>query len=93
MQKGYIVEHDRLTFRVSSSKKKDIEHLVDLEANDGHGECSCEHFTYRLSSRIHKAKQEKTFTKYDQAFMCKHICIARATLLNHILNKLVGKSQ
>ena len=71
MQKGYIVEHDRLTFRVSSSKKKDIEHLVDLEANDGHGECSCEHFTYRLSSRIHKAKQEK---KPLQSTI-KHSCV------------------
>ena len=49
-----MVSHDRLSFRINSSTKEDVIHLEDLEANLGHGECSCENFVYRISPAIAK---------------------------------------
>lgn len=88
-----MVSHDRLSFRINSSTKEDVIHLVDLEANLGHGECSCENFVYRISPAIAKAKKEKTFTRFDPNLMCKHICQARNTLINLLLTNTVIKKK
>ena len=67
-----------LRYRVHSETKGDEEHVVDLHANDGNGECSCDQFTFRCGPMWSKTKEMVNYErgkdgKLSPATRCKHL--------------------
>jgi hypothetical protein len=60
-------------FLLTSLQNPENVHLVDLDEFDGYGECSCEHFTYRLLPRLKLRKR-------PLAPACRHLRMARRQL-------------
>jgi len=56
----YDCEH---RFLVWSETRPDIAHLVDLEENDGRGQCSCEDWEF----------QNVNYFLWQKPYECKHI--------------------
>lgn len=76
--------HDTLLrWRVTSGSRPDVEHVVDLGAHGGNGECSCEHFQFRLLPKIQEGHRCETATR------CSHIMVARKSLTDHVVQKLM----
>lgn len=72
-----------LRMRVSSESRPEIEHIVDLGGYRGNGECSCEHFEFRLRPQI----EEKPGGKPKR---CLHIEAARSALVDLVIGKLTN---
>lgn len=70
-----------LRFKVQSKARHDIVHVVDLGAFNGNGECSCEHFQFRLLPKLQEQPGKKTWR-------CKHIEAARSALVDEVIKKL-----
>jgi hypothetical protein len=51
------IEGEPLRYRFPSRTAGDEDHVVDLAANDGNGECSCSDFTFRRGPNYHKTKE------------------------------------
>lgn len=81
-----VTAHDSiLRWRVSSLTRGDIEHVVDLGAWRGNGECSCEHFQFRLMPFLRDGNP------IGQATRCGHIVAAREAFLNHVIQLFIEK--
>ena len=57
-------------YLVTSLSNPENIQLVDLDEFDGYGECSCEHFTFRLYPRLRLGKR-------PLAIQCRHLRTAR----------------
>lgn len=66
---------------ISSKSRVGEHHLVDLQANSGHGECSCEDFQIIRIKRIEAGEVRSLRTK------CKHIQEAREALAVWIIDR------
>ena len=55
-------------FLVRSASRRDEIHLVDLEENDGRGECSCEDWHFRQGD----------YHLWQKPYECRHIKAAKA---------------
>lgn len=81
-----VTAHDGiLRWRVASRTRGEIEHVVDLGKWGGNGECSCEHFQYRLLPFLRDGNPA------GQATRCGHIVAAREAFLNHVLQIFISK--
>jgi len=79
-----VYPHDSpLRMRVISKSRPELEHLVDLGSFRGNGECSCEHFDYRLRPKIEG--QPGLGTR-----RCVHIEAARSALVDIVISKLAN---
>jgi|VirMetMinimDraft_7_1064189.scaffolds.fasta_scaffold00064_42 hypothetical protein len=79
-----VYPHDSiLSMRVVSKSRKDIEHIVDLGAYQGNGDCTCEHFDFRLRPKI-EGRTERGFRR------CAHIEAARSALVDIVISKLAN---
>lgn len=67
-------------FLVRSASRRDEVHLVDLEENDGRGECSCEDWLFRQGD----------FYLWKTPYECRHIKAAKAYFHNYtnFINKV-----
>jgi len=66
-----------------SLNQSGIAHLVDLESNELQGECSCQHYQYRISPMI---KQGVLDVKSEKA-RCKHMRVARQIFYDVIIER------
>ena len=66
-------------FHVASESEPAYPHLVDLEAFDGVGQCSCEDFVYRKQSRLERGER-------GAEYRCGHILAAREFLIDKQLS-------
>lgn len=66
------------------SGSRPVPQLVELDAYQNFGRCSCEHFTYRLQPVF----DEHPDALVDVKERCKHIVAAREALLNQVIDKL-----
>lgn len=66
---------------ISSKSRVGEHHLVDLQANAGHGECSCEDFQIIRLQRIKMMEPRSMRTK------CKHIQEAREAFAVWIVDR------
>lgn len=81
--------HDNpLRYLVASRTRDDIEHLVELDAYEGNGRCSCEQFTFRLEGELKNTPDIKP----SDATRCHHICEAREAFTDEII-KLIKRRQ
>lgn len=71
-----------LRVHVSSETRPEIEHLVELDAFDGLGRCSCEDFQFR--SEPLAAPREGGPGDRSEGLRCKHIVAAREWLAREI---------
>lgn len=85
MSRYQVFPHDGLLrFRVLSMTRAEVEHVVDLGSYMGNGECSCEHFTFRLLPTI-----EKGLAHQGHPTRCSHIMAAREACLNRFIQRAV----
>ena len=70
-------------FHVTSMSQPEFPHLVDLEPFGWNGQCSCEHFRFRLQPGLSKGE-----IKPGRAGRCRHLRLARETMLMDLLVKL-----
>ena len=68
--------YDSPTRFIFKSSKKDQAHLVDLLSRDLIGECSCEHFQFKLLQALEVATPKER-QEHPSKFRCKHILHAR----------------
>lgn len=61
---------DSMRWIVTSASRPEIEHLVQLDAFGGIGECSCEHFQFRIAPDLREGRRAG-------ATRCTHITVAR----------------
>jgi len=67
------VEHrGGLLFHVTSESQADSFYIVDLEARDGYGECSCRDWQTRCSPRIGAGQPFISWPYYERT-CCKHV--------------------
>ncbi len=72
LRKNVVIESPtRYVF--NSLTQKDCAHVVDLIENNSHGECSCQHFQYRVLPMI----KQGIIKQDSEKARCKHIRIAR----------------
>lgn len=81
-----IMHDGPLRWRIQSTTRHDVEHLVELHRNGGIGKCTCEHFTYRLQPKIDQGCRVETATR------CHHILVARRSFTDLIIATL-GKHE
>jgi hypothetical protein len=72
-----------LRYFVTSSSRA-IKHLVELDALDGNGQCTCEDFKYNRAQLLAAPYNQKP----SEATRCKHIKEARDALCDSIIEKL-----
>tara|TARA_B100001939_G_C16927365_1_gene612337 strand:+ start:1411 stop:1707 length:297 start_codon:yes stop_codon:yes gene_type:complete len=56
-----------------SSSNRDVSHIVDLEDNYPIGECSCEHFQFKIK----KLLDQRIIKPNSQQAVCKHMRVAK----------------
>jgi hypothetical protein len=85
MARFRVYTHDNvLRFRVASvSRPGEVEHVVDVSSFEGNGECSCEHFQFRLLPALEAGNPHV-------ATRCSHIMAAREACLNNLIQKITG---
>lgn len=76
MKKKFQVYDHPTRYTMPSSKKGQV-HLIDLAANDLHGECSCEHFQCVLMPRLNKALADGNEPMFPDEYRCKHLILIR----------------
>lgn len=71
-------------FYVESRTRKWIEfrHLVDLEAYNGAGQCSCEHYQFSCEPKLARGRAP------SPALRCAHIRAARAYFRSTLLRRM-----
>jgi hypothetical protein len=96
MAKQYkVLGHDNI-FRyrvVSSSRPGEVEHVVDVSAHRGIGECSCEHFVYRILPTIESDNLLAIAKAHGAPLRCSHIVAARETCLDALIQLLEAKAE
>jgi hypothetical protein len=76
MKKKFEVYDHPTRYTMPSSKKGQV-HLIDLAANNFHGECSCENFQCVQMPRMQKAIDEGYEPMFPDEFRCKHLILIR----------------
>ncbi len=76
-----------LRYQVDSHTRGETKHLVEIDAYDGAGKCSCEHFTFRLEPLL----KQGNITPSD-ATRCHHIVEAREVFTDEVI-KLIKQQQ
>ena len=85
-----VEQHDCPTrFLVRSRSRGTVQHLVDIAAFDGNGECSCEQFTYSMRRTVELAHSSGQVAR----LRCWHIDEARETALALTLKQHAKKEQ
>ena len=91
------VKGEKWRYYVFSESEDNAEHIVDLSANNGNGECSCRDFETRRGPNFHRnGKLIVDYSKDErgkvlpEATYCKHIALVRNHLLNSILPDMVS---
>ena len=75
--------HDNpLRWVVTSRSRPDVEHLVDLAAFGGIGNCSCEHFQFRIAPDLRDGRRLG-------ARRCSHILVARNAFTDQMIQTMV----
>ncbi len=67
------------------SGSRPVPHLVELDANNNFGRCSCEHHSFRVQPLFDENGVEADI---DTKHRCKHIVAARELMLNQVIDKL-----
>lgn len=75
--------HERMTYLVRSESNPKTRYRVDLLANDGASECSCEDWAKRRGPALRNGSPMGT-----PATLCKHCKAAREYFLNGLLQRL-----
>ena len=82
-----VVSESPTRYVFASKRQKGCAHVVDLEANNLNGECSCQHYQYRVAPMIKqgliKASSEKA--------RCKHMRVARQLFYELTIRAISGK--
>lgn len=80
---SYRCQHfdNLLRWTVTSASRADVEHVVDLGAFCGYGQCSCEHFEFRIRPLLEAGSA-------DPPTRCAHILAARASFTNDMIQRL-----
>lgn len=68
-----VVQESVTRYVFQSLKQKGYAHVVDLLENDNAGECSCQHFQYRVLPMI----KQGLLNPHEEKARCKHMRIAR----------------
>lgn len=78
-----VEEYDTGRFLVDSySREKDgVQHLVDLFAFDGFGQCGCEHFDFALGPRLREDDRPE--------FPCAHIVAAKLYFAGMVIERML----
>lgn len=76
-------------WHVTSDSRPDETHVVDVLAFNGFGECSCEHFQYRMLPELQKAAAGEHVT----LSRCKHIEAAREAFADFMIQKLLDHAR
>jgi len=66
-----------------SLNQNGVAHLVDLESNSLQGECSCQHFQYRINPMI----QQGVINVKSEKARCKHIRVARQIFYDVVIER------
>lgn len=85
MGKLTVTDHDGLGRYLVESEAGKPPYLVDLLAWDGEGECTCQHWQYRIGSALRNELP-------PPIRFCKHIEAARDTLLDSVISKMISMS-
>lgn len=89
MNESTVEPFEPLRFYVTSASQPGIRHVVDLSANGGSGECSCQSFQFRCHPKL------KDGERFTEAVWCRHIKLARTHFLNqalkHASRELAGR--
>ena len=84
LRDGVVVESPtRYVF--NSVNQEGVAHMVDLLSNSLHGECSCQHFQYRISPMV----RQGVIQRNSEKARCKHIRVARQILYDDIIKRYV----
>lgn len=62
------------------SQSRELRHLVDLAANRGYGECSCEHHQFRCQPFLDRGEQAGK--------RCRHLVAARNAFADEMIRRL-----
>ena len=84
-----VVAESATRYLFESKRQKGCVHLVDLEANDLNGECSCQHYQYRVAPMI---KQGLLKPDSEKA-RCKHIRVARQLFYEITIKAISGNTK
>lgn len=76
-----------LRYMVASHTRKETQHLVELDAYDGNGSCTCEHFMFRLGPQLSKQGAQP-----GDANRCHHIKEARERFTNDLMALIKKKA-
>lgn len=94
------IHGEKWRYYVHSVSENNAEHIVDLSANNGNGECSCRDFETRRGPNFHRnGKNIVDYMRDDkgkvdtEATYCKHIQAVRNHLFNSILPDMVAGAQ
>jgi hypothetical protein len=73
----YVRQHGTslMEFFVRSRTNPFVEHAVDVMAYQGNGECTCEHFMFKLGPQLKEGK------RHWRKYKCFHILLAETYLL------------
>lgn len=72
----------------SASRNGEVEHLVDTGALNGNGQCSCEHFDYRIRPQLEAAAARGHAVQKGDTTRCNHIRAAREALADDFIARL-----
>lgn len=81
-----VVAESATRYIFQSLSQKGCAHVVDLLENDLNGECSCQHYQYRITPMI----KQGIINPESEKARCKHIRIARQ-LFYEIAIKVVSE--
>jgi len=72
LRKNVIIESPH-RYIFPSATKRSVSHIVDLEDNFPAGECSCEHYQYKIKKMI----DLRVIKKNSLDSNCKHLRVAK----------------
>ena len=82
LRKGAVTESPtRYVF--FSLHQEGVSHMVDLESNNLQGECSCQHYQYRIFPLI----TQGIISLSSEKARCKHIRVARQIFYDVIIDR------
>ena len=87
IRSGSIIIVDPLELKFESSQAPDEYHVVDMEAYDGSGECSCPHFQFRIGPKLASGE----LTPFDLGTQCKHIILSLLILGDRLVKAVISQ--
>ena len=85
---------ERLRYRIESASEHNAEHVVDMSAHEGNGECSCRFFEVTCASNWRELRRIVPYYRDERGKVgkdvtcCKHILAVRNKILDEILPKM-----